>query len=314
MGSIVRDIFSRFKKKKPSPDIISNYLKVETSANCNARCVWCWMFKSDNKPSGLMKLENFKKFIGLNKDYFKAHNTGIMPFFNGECLIHPDIFEMFDYVLENKLKLMDLDTNLGMKIDVAKLMSYPFKHIRVNIGGITKDVHDHAMKTDFDLVVSNLKQAFKINPKRIYVKMVVTKDNVRQVDQLKDFVKELGGIPDHAIIAPTSFTSPALATDQQKKDFFEDVISEEIDEYLKFDYDIEKPGYDIRSRDNKCNYLLNCVRADGSLTICCQDQLGNLNLGNAFETPIIDLVTSSKYKAVIEKAKNMGFDFCRECN
>lgn len=312
--SILKSISGVFKRKQPAPDIISNYLKVETSANCNARCIWCWMFKSEQKPSGLMKIENFKQFIDLNKDYFKAHKTGIMPFFNGECLIHPDIFEILDYIVQNKLKLMDLDTNLGIKIDIAKLMSYPFKYIRVNIGGITKDVHEYAMKTDFDLLISNLKQAFKINPKRIYVKMVVTKNNVHQIGQLKDFMKELGGNPDHAIVAPTSFTSPTLATNEQKKEFFDDVISDEIDEYLKFDYDLEKPGYDIRTRDNHCHYLLNCVRADGSLTICCQDQLGNLNLGNAFETPIIELVTSSKYKAVLEKAKNMGFDFCRECN
>lgn len=314
MTEKMKDFISIFKRKPTSSEIISNYLKVEISANCNARCIWCWMFKSDKKLNGLMKKEDFKKFIDLNKGYFKAHKTGIMPFFNGECLIHPDIFEIFDYIVENHINFMDLDTNLGMKIDIAKLMSYPFKHIRVNIGGITKDVHDHAMKTDFDLVVSNLKKAFKINRKRIYVKMVMTKDNIMQKDQLKGFVKELGGMPEHSIIAPTSFTTPTLATDEQKKEFFDQVISEDIDEYLKFDYDLAKPGYEIRTRDNHCHYLLNCVRVDGSLTICCQDQLGNINLGNAFEVPVIDLVTSSKYKAAIEKAKNMGFDFCRECN
>ncbi len=312
--SILNDILGIFNRKRPSSEIISNYLKVETSANCNARCVWCWMFKSENKPAGLMKLDNFNRFIDLNKDYFRAHNTGIMPFFNGECLIHPEIFAILDNIVKNKIKLMDLDTNFGVKIDIAKLMSYPFKHIRVNIGGITKDVHEHTMKTDFDLVISNLKKALKINCKRIYVKMVMTKDNFKQKDQLGDFVKDLGGMPEHAIIAPTNFTAPTLASNEQKKAYFDDVVSSEIDEYLKFDYDLQKPGYDIRSRENCCKYMLNCVRSDGSFTICSQDQLGQLNLGNAFEVPVIDLVTSPKYKIALEKAKNMGFDFCRECN
>lgn len=293
--------------------IISRYVKVEVSANCNARCVWCWMFRSPRKPQGLMKLENFKRFIDINKTYFLAKKIGIMPFFNGECLIHPEIFEFFDYIVLNGLRLMDLDTNLGIRIDMPKLMSYPFKYIRVNIGGTTKDVHEKEMGTSFDIVAENLRQAFKIDAGRIFVKMVVTKANFRQIGQLSGFIRDLGGVPENKIAAPTGFALPSLADEKEIKDFFDDVVSEDIKEYLKFDYDLDQPRCGIRAKEKECPYLLNCVTYDGKLTICCQDQFGKIDLGNAFETPMIELVSAPEYKNAVKKAENKGFDFCVEC-
>jgi radical SAM protein with 4Fe4S-binding SPASM domain len=59
---------------------------------------------------------------------------------------------------------------------------------------------------------------------------------------------------------------------------------------------------------------LNSVTYDGKLTICCQDQFEKINLGNAFETPLIELVSTPAYAEAIRKARNMEYDFCEECN
>ena len=99
------------------------------------------------------------------------------------------------------------------------------------------------MATNFDTVVDNLKQAFGINRKKIYVKMVVTKDNHSQIGQMERFIEELGGIPEQKIIAPTGFALPALASEKDKEEFFDEVVSDEIEEHLKFTYDRSKPGY-----------------------------------------------------------------------
>lgn len=297
-----------------SPKIISNHVKVETSAECNARCVWCRMFKSENKPRGMMQLAKFKKFVDLNKTYFLAKGAGIMPFFNGECLIHPQVFEILDYIVDNGIRLMDLDTNLAVKINIPKLMSYPFKFIRVNIGGVTKEIHEQTMKTDFALVVGNLKKVFQIDRERIIVKMQVTKKNLDQAAQLADFVKGLGGLGQNAVISTTSFPLPALAFEKEIKDFFDEIVSEEVKDYLKFEYDLSQPRYAIKAKEPGCHYLLNCIAFDGKLTICCEDQLGRLNLGNAFELPLVKLFSTDKYKTTLKKAKNMNLEFCRECN
>ncbi|MBF0216977.1 MAG: radical SAM protein [Candidatus Omnitrophica bacterium] len=297
------------------PDIVTGgYVKLEVSANCNARCAWCWMFNSDTKPHGLIKVEDVEKFVALNRAHFIAHKTGIMPFFNGECLIHPRIFDILDIIVASGIRLKDIDTNLGMKIDIPKLLSYPFKHIRVNIGGLTKEVHERMMGTDFGLVTDNLRKAFNIAPRRMFVKMVVTKDNFAQIGGMDEFMKSLGGLPENKIIADTGFALPAMASDKDIRGFFDSVVSPNIDRYLKFDYDLSKDRYGIKAREKGCHFILNCITYNGKLTICCQDQLGKLDLGNAFQTPLYELISTDEYKNAILKAKSMGFDFCAECN
>jgi len=102
-----RDLFTTAWYKISSPKIVSGFVKVETSAECNAQCVWCWMFKSRHKYKGLITVDNFKKFIDLNKLYFWAKKIGVQPFFNGESLVHSQIFEIFDYIVSNNVRLMD---------------------------------------------------------------------------------------------------------------------------------------------------------------------------------------------------------------
>ena len=313
MGKI-KDSIIIAKHKFFSPKIVSKYIKVEVSAECNARCNWCWMIKSERKPRGMMKLADFRKFTDLNKLYFWSKKAGIMPFFNGECLLHPQIFEFFDYIIENNIRLMDLDTNLGIRIDIPKLMSYPFKFIRVNIGGITKEIHEETMKTNFNLVTENLKKALQINPKKIIVKMQVNKKNFHLIKQAPNFIKSLGGLIENIIINPISFPMPMIASDKERKEFFDENVSREIDAYLRFYYNLAQSKYGVRAKEPGCHYLTNCVTFDGKLTVCCQDQLGLFNLGNAFEVPLDRLFSSNEYKEAMVKARNMQFDICRECN
>jgi len=310
----IKDAFIIARHKYFSPLIPTYHVKVETSAECNACCDWCLSFKSERKPRGLMKLSDFRKFIDLNKLYFRSKKAGIMPFFRGECLIHPQIFEFLDYAVENKIRLINLDTNFGMHIDVAKLMSYPFESIRVNIGGTTKEVHEKIIKTDFGLVTENLKKALEINPGKITVKMQVNKNNFHQIKQVRIFAKSLGSFAENVLINTASLSTPNLATEQEKKDFFEKNISEEINEYLSFDYDLAKPGYGIRAKNPGCHLLTHCVAFDGKLILCCKDLSSLIVLGNAFEVPLYKIFSSKKYKESILKAKNMEFNICKECN
>lgn len=289
-------------------------LKIEISSHCNANCLFCWMIRSPRKPQGFMSFDNFKKVIDLNKNYFKEQKTLISPFFNGEALIHPQIFEILDYIVSNNLLFGSIDTNMGMHIDIKKLMSYPFPIIGVSIGGTTKEVHEKNMGTSFDIVTSNLKQMFKIDKERVLIKMVPTKHNVNQIPELSDFLKGLGGNPAHYVIATTGFMLPTLATKGERDEFFKNVVSEEVREYMRFEYDLSKDDYGVKSKRPGCYFPIDCVHFDGKFTVCCHDLFGKINVGNAFEIPIYKLKKSKRYRVCREKARNMGFNFCKECN
>ncbi len=289
-------------------------IKVELSANCNARCSFCWMFQSEAKPAGLMTLENFKKFIDINKNDFKKHRTHIQPFFNGEALVNPHFFDFIDYIVANKIPLARLDTNLGVKRDMDKLMSYPWPVICVNIGGITKEVHEKVMKTRWEIVTENLKRILQIDKSRVFIKATPVKINLHQIKSFPQFMKEMGGDPDRVEFGTTGFNIPAEATDQEIVDYFNEVVSPEVNEHLRFTYDLSKPRYDIKAKRPGCHFLNDCVTFDGKLTICCHDQLGKLNVGNSFETPLYDLKKSKKYHDFRLAGIDQKFKMCKECN
>lgn len=289
-------------------------IKVELSASCNARCSFCWMFQSEIKPNGLMSLENFKRFIDLNRNDFVRRRVRIQPFFNGEALIHPHFFEIIDYIVQNRIRLARLDTNLGVKKDMRRLMSYPWPVVCVNLGGVTKEVHERVMKTPFETVVENLRQVFQINKKKVFVKMTPVKSNIHQIKLFPSFVKQLGGDPGRVEIGTTGFNTPALASEEELKNFFAEVVSPEVDPYLRFTYDLHAPRYGIRAKKPGCHFLVDCITYDGKLTICCQDQFGTLNTGNAFDTPYFELKNSPRYKKTYQLGMNQKFKMCEECN
>jgi MoaA/NifB/PqqE/SkfB family radical SAM enzyme len=291
-----------------------NSIVLETSNICNARCVWCWMYYSQRKDHGLMRVDDFKKFIDLNHLYLQKNKIGIIPYHRGEPLLHPHFFEMLDYGHGKGVIYSEFHTNLSVRIDRERLLSSPLPHILVNMGGTTKEVHEAVMpRTSFDLVTGNLSHLLKINHGRkpIYLKMNVTKGNYHQINQLNSFFERLGGSPENAIIGKTAFCLPAEATDEERETFFENVVCQEIDEYLKFTYDDE---HNIKSKEPRCPFMIPTVKWNGKVTICCHDQLSRLDLGNAFEYPLSDILETEVYYSAEERGKRRQHYFCRECN
>lgn len=286
---------------------------VETVSICNAKCVWCWMYYSKRKDMGLMSLENFKIFIDLNYKYLIKNKIKIVPYHRGEPLLHPDFFEMLDYGHKKGIEYSEFHTNLGVNISLEKLIQSPLPHILVNMGGITKDIHEKVMGTSFELVTNNLKELIKLNKanKPIFLKMNVTKQNFHQINELPNFFEQLGGDPKNTIVGKTGFSLPAEASSEEIEIFFENIVSDEIKDYLLFTYD---DSHNIRSKEPRCPFMIPTVKWDGKVTICCHDQLNRLNLGNAFELSIKNILNNKKYYIAEKIGKKKGHSFCKECN
>lgn len=141
--------------------------------------------------------------------------------------------------------------------------------------------------------------------------MNLTKHNLHQVNELPQFFKSLGGNPDNANVSKTAFTLPKEASKEEADDFFENNVSKEMKKHLRFEYDKEK---NIISKEDKCNWLVPTVRWNGEVSICCHDQLGNLNLGNAFKKPLEIILNSKKYKIFEKKGRKRKLSFCKNCN
>jgi len=308
--------------KKTNKPICSDYweknkiIKIEISAICNARCIWCWMYNSNRVKQGLMSFDNFRKIINLNDDFLRNDHWLIEPFFNGEALMNPQLFDILDYLVSRRIELSPrFDTNLSVKVDIDRLMSYPWKEIWVNIGGTTKEIHEQVMKkTNFGLVIANLRKMLSINRDIVCIKMNPTKKNLHQLDGLKSFFAKIGGKEENVIPYTTSFPLPGVASREEIKYFFDNVVSEDLRPHLRFEYDLTKDKFGIKAKRPGCNFLVPSIAFDGRVAICCHDQIGKFNMGNAFITPLKKIFNSKKFKNTIIKAANMEFAFCRECN
>lgn len=294
-------------------------IKLEFCSLCNVRCAWCWMYyNSVNKPMGVMKYDNFKKFMDLNRAYLFKNKIRIVPFLNGETLLHPQIFDIFDDISKSKITMGGLHTNLSMDIDIERLMSFPIARFVVNIGGITKDVHEKVIAGgNFELVLSNIKKMISINKNIVFIKINPTKDNFMQLKDLGCFMKNLGGYPENTILSTTGFPLPSLASEKEKKEFLRRVVSFEISNLLRFSYYSGKDGkieIKPKKKKNKCDFLIDSITYDGRFTICCHDQLKKINIGNAFKTSIENIKKSNNYKNIYKKARSKSLDFCKDCN
>ncbi|MFA5389397.1 MAG: SPASM domain-containing protein [Candidatus Omnitrophota bacterium] len=304
-------IFYSASEGRPRP-----LLKIDTCSFCNARCVWCWMHNSNKVKQGMMRFEAFKKIIDLNEDFLKEGNYLIEPYFNGEALLNPELFKMLDYLVQKRIGLTPrFDTNLSVKIDIEKFMSFPWKQIWVNVGGITREVHEKVMRnTDFELVINNLVKMLQINRNIVCIKMNPTKYNLHQLDKLTDFFVGLGGRSINALRYSTGLTLPKIASPEEIKFFFDNVVSEEMRRYLRFEYDLTGKDFGIKAKKGGCNFTVPSIFFDGAVTACCHDQVGLMDLGNATEAPLKVIFNSELYKGTLRKCQAQEFYFCKECN
>jgi MoaA/NifB/PqqE/SkfB family radical SAM enzyme len=318
MVNIITYKWSRFKRRVYRLLIKKRKLEliIETSAICNARCVWCWIYNANKVKPGLMSLEYFKKIIDVNENFLKKGGWLIQPFFRGEALMNPRLFDMLDYLVNKEIDLSyHFDTNLSVQIDVKRLMGFPWKEIRVNLGGITKEVHEKVMRnTNFELVLENLKEMLKINKDIVYLKVNPTKYNIHQIDKLRDFFVSIGGRPDKVMPYTTAFIIPHAASIEEKKYFFDNVVSENVEPYLRFEYDLTKNDFGIKAKVSGCKFLIPSITFDGEVTVCSHDQMVKINVGNAFTTPLKTIFNSREYRTAIRKGRRQEFYFCKECN
>lgn len=288
-------------------------LLIETISICNVRCIWCQMQNFNKHKLGFMKLEQFAGIIKDNKEFIRETYNAVEPYFRGEPLLHKNIWEIFAILKSNNIKNGGINTNLSVNIDAEKFLEFDCP-ILVNIGGINREVHESVMRgSSFDLVTTNLQKMFKLKIP-LTVKMNPVKTNIHQIKDLPRFIESLGGKKENIMPYTTCYPLPATATAEEIDTFFKEVVSDEVDPYLRFTYDLKRPNKAIKTKKKGCNFLNDTIFFDGQFSICCHDQLQMINLGNVFEKTIKDIRESKEYLYAVEKAKRCEFPFCKECN
>jgi MoaA/NifB/PqqE/SkfB family radical SAM enzyme len=290
-----------------------NILKLEISAACNASCAFCPMFRNKQKPKDFMAYEDLLCFLDLNGKYLQESGFEIEPFFNGETLLHPRALEMLEIISRNGLRLGELDTNLGMKIDVVRLARLPIRRLTVNIGGLDKNTNQLVMGTNFERVLTNLNELMSKGDRLfdVCLKMNPVQANLHQIDQMNFFVRKLH--PElHWKSQQTGLPVPADLAPGELKKFIQEIYSPERPDLFRVKITDDKKGITIRN--NNCLYMTPCVNANGSVTVCAHDQLRHYNFGNAFCEQLQDIFVSTAYQNAILRGRDRSLEICDGCN
>ena len=301
-----------------------------TSGLCNARCVWCFMQYETGLTvtKGFMSLDNFKRFINLNKGFrdpffhrilFREKKSGfsIIPFSKGEALLNPEFTDIINYAVSRKIPLWHIHTNLGMELTLKHLVAL-CKHVKVtvNFGGGRKETHRQNMGTDFVKVLHNLKRLMYVkrktrSPVAIHAKMVINKRNVNEVSILRRKVKK---ISKRITVGTTEILfACSNSDDEDKLRFIEENLASGIP--CRDKWRISKGTVIVSPKIKKCYGKVPTVKWDGAVQICCRLRSHEGIVGNAFEDPMKKILTSSVYKkAMILGKKRKYVPFCKFCS
>ncbi len=273
---------------------------LESTSYCNLKCPSCVTGVRWRKNVGFMDFELFNKVvdeISLHKECCYISLQG-----GGEPLLHPRIFDFFEYLHEkNPLIISQISTNGTFlnEENSTRILESPLKEIVFSVDGFKKETFEKLRKgANYDEVMQNIMLFLSRNKEmgnklKTYVCFVRQIDNEHEIDDFHNFWKER--VDDFY-----------YSTYQTFKGIVEDLRTESDKNKLP----------DVRFA---CRQLLRgdfIIQWDGTTYPCCRAFSDDLILGNVKNDSIENLFNGTVRTELIEKHLEKKWDDvegCRHC-
>jgi MoaA/NifB/PqqE/SkfB family radical SAM enzyme len=228
-NAIVCNLSFYFKSQKSgkSPIIVS----VDLWNECNENCVFCrggdgkiYDLNPKKKDSYIPKIKLDVKYFKQVVDSFKENLLMIIPYVNGEPLMHKDIYEAIGYA--NKNRLLTLIASNGILLNdnnSEKLIDSGLDFLKVHISGYSNPVHQiQHRKGNVDLILKNLENFVKKNNNKksntlVMLDYILYNHNRHEVNLAREFADK------HKILFNVRPGNPKFMEDsevvQNKADF-----------------------------------------------------------------------------------------------
>jgi len=141
-----------------------------------------------------LSLEEFKYIVSRFPDsgHFILHGIG-------ESLLNPEIFEMIRYVRSlKKTAVFTTNGTLLSEDNSKKILESGLNRMGISIDGAKKETFEKIRRgADFDQVIRDTKRLVKMNenspkPMQIWCKTTILPDNLEEIPDFAEFLKELG--------------------------------------------------------------------------------------------------------------------------
>jgi radical SAM protein with 4Fe4S-binding SPASM domain len=284
---------------------------LEPTNRCNLNCPSCLTGSgSRNDAGGYIDLEKYKKVV----DEIAPYGMGVLLYFRGEPLIHPQFNDLVRYA-KSKGLIVRTGSNVH-SLDTAekaqKLVESGLDWIRISLDGITQETYTKYRKNgDIDKVknaikmIADKKREMHSQMPQILVQFLLFKHTVPQIDQARKLAFSLGA--DHFFLKTVMVTSDRQA---------EELLPVE-DEYRRYEKTPDG-GFVLKGGlHNRCKRLWTYFTVDcsGAVVPCCFDGNKTFLVGNVFESGLKLLWKSKKltdFRASVLKNRK-SIDICKNC-
>ncbi len=184
-------------------------LLVDVAEFCNLACIHCphsEFKKSEHYSGAKLDPDLNKKLVNEVKLHGKGTSQYIRYTSNGEPLIHPEIYNMLKYAVDNSGTKVTLTTN-GTFLNAEKadkLLDTGISVVDISIDAFTKDTYSRIrINGNLDVTASNvihLINMVKVNKLRtkIVVSFVEMPENMHETNKFEEYWKEQGA--DYVVI------------------------------------------------------------------------------------------------------------------
>ena len=271
-------------------------VRYEVTDHCNAECIMCPRDKHEHgREHGIMKLALYRKSIDevVALGAKKVVLTGF-----GEPLIDKTLEQKVAYAKSHGLNTYIISNgSLLSEKRAAGLIDAGLDELRVSFYGMRPETYNVVMrKLDFDVTMRNLLRFLELRAAkgskkpRLEVNYLVLPENERDTETFKQF-----------------WEPRADAIEIWKPHNFGD-------------------GRDYRTRLEELDVKNTCGRPEngplqiqwnGEVIPCCYDYNNQIILGNAFTTPVLEVLNGIKYRLlrVAHRDKAFGcFPYCNQCD
>lgn len=179
------DFLMQREKSKGMPD----YLQIETTSYCNAKCIMCSHYFNENKQACHLSRETLDNMADAIQLSSTISLNGM-----GEPFISPKVCEQIDYYGKFGNRIVT-NTNLSVLNDrIIAQINDSFDWLEISIDGASKELYEAIRKNlQFDTLRKNLIRLKNECPNvRKHIATVIMRQNVHEMPKLVELAYEAG--------------------------------------------------------------------------------------------------------------------------
>jgi radical SAM protein with 4Fe4S-binding SPASM domain len=293
-----------------------DYMVIESTNLCNLKCRVCKTGTNQlERPLGIMSLNHFEKIMKECGRYLRQ----LRLYFMGEPLLHKDIWQMIRLAKKSGVMIVEINTNGNFILNrdtTTEIIESGVDIIIVSLDGMNQETYEkYRQGGKIDKVLHFMKQIVNAKEQKgvhypiLIAQMIIMRENEKQIEQYKTFVKEIGADGWRFIM----FNPQMAELDFNSLRYFIP------NEHRHRNYQVTTGGLVFpRGWGKKCPHLWDSmvITWDGRAVPCCSDYTASVTLGNVFDKKRIwGIWNGSAYREFRKRINKIRsqIPLCRNC-